>query len=423
MKIAVLGSNTLALQTVRLFSEQREDLALRCSLELELIGVGVTSGVAELPSDIEAKLFTEDIEQLIEQADVVVEVLLGEQVAKHWVLHAISLGKTVVTANKAMLAQNFAELVRAAQDNNTELYYEATVCAAVPIVNSLHEILKSDRIESIKGIVNGSVNYILEQMLQHQISYEEAEQKAQYLGFSSADESLSDADDLSEAVILSCLAFQTPITVADIDLTSIRNITLDDINMAKEKGYALKLLYVATRCGGENENGVYISVRPSLLPLSHPLAAVQSIHNAVMIDTEPSGRLMFYGQGAGTSVAPAIIGDVIRASVNKAHAIVRKEIGLYPEVDIVDDSYSSGHFYINMSVVEDKPGVLASIAGTCAKNGVSIDSFIQEQGHVDVRLLIYTHEVVYSDMKQTIADFKDQDEVANINSVLYLETS
>lgn len=425
IKLAVLGCGGVGAQVVRLLIEQKKDIDNYVGTKVELVGIGVKNIEAVQYEDIDKKLFTTDCFALIDKADIVIELIGGVTDAKEYVVSALSAGKTVVTANKMLLSHFYEDLLKLCKEHKTELYYEASVCAAVPIVYALRESLRNDKVESVMGIVNSSTNYILDLMYENDISIEEAISQAQNLGFVNID-FLSDLDGIdiaSKAAILASLAFSMQISIDQVDITGMRNISMEDIKIAKEKGYVLKYIFVANRREDFEANGVYVSVRPTLLPLSHPLATVKGIYNAVTVEAEPSGRLMFYGQGIGEyAAASAVLNDITRASVHKQHRIVFSPKNFDSDLKILGDKHINARFYMNLTV-DDRPGVLSQITGICAQNNLSIDSLIQDRKDLEVRVSIFTHETTRESLKNTIEIFKDEPGIIKINSVLYLENN
>ncbi|QPK94493.1 homoserine dehydrogenase [Actinomyces sp. zg-332] len=423
IKIAILGSSNVAAQVVRLISEQQEELDQSVGTKVDLIGVGVKNIEKIGHEDIDKRLFSTDIPSLIRKADIVVELVGGLTDAKDYVFEALSLGKTVVTANKMLLSHFYEQLMEACETNKTELYYEGSVCGAIPIVHALRESLRNDKVESIMGVVNSTTNYVLDKMTSEGTSFEEALQQAQDLGFAETDSTADvyGTDAASKAAILSSLAFSSQISIDQVDAKGIEDITVEDIKTAKEKGYALKLIFVASRREDHNAMGIHVSVRPTLLPLYHPLATVKGIHNAVLVDTQLAGRLMFYGQGYGiNAVASTVLNDIVRASVHKKYGIVFTQNYVPTDLNILSDEYISGRFYMNLTV-DDRPGVLSQVTGICGANNLSIDSLVQDRQNLEVRLSIFTHETTYSSLKKTVEMFNEDVGIISVNSILYVE--
>ncbi|NKY39234.1 homoserine dehydrogenase, partial [Cellulomonas septica] len=315
LRVAVLGCGVVGTEVVRLLSTQADDLAARVGARLELVGVAVRDVDAERDPAVDRTLLTADGTSLVEKADVVVEVMGGIEPARGLLLHAIEHGASVVTANKALLAQDGPTLYAAADAAGTDLYFEAAVAGAIPIVRPVRESLAGDHVRRVLGIVNGTTNYVLDRMTTEGLDLDQAVKEAQALGYAEADPTadVEGYDAAAKAAILASLAFHTRVALDDVHREGISAVTAQDVEWAARTGHVIKLLAIAER--GETADGtagVQVRVHPALLPADHPLAGVRGAFNAVFVEAEAAGELMFYGRGAGgVPTASAVLGDVV----------------------------------------------------------------------------------------------------------------
>ncbi|MDA0274463.1 MAG: homoserine dehydrogenase [Actinobacteria bacterium] len=419
IKVAVLGAGTVGSQVVRLLAEQSSDLALRIGAPLEVIGVAVRDLNRPRPG-IAAELLTTDAHALVAAADIVIEVMGGIEPAKELILKAITNGASVITANKALLAQDGSELVLAAQQAGVDLYFEASVAGAIPLLRPIRESLAGDKVNRVMGIVNGTTNYILSKMETEHVAYEDALAQAQELGYAEADPSadVEGHDAAAKAAILASLAFHTKVTIDDVYCEGISKVTAADIAAAESMGFVVKLLAVAERMG---EQAVVVRVHPTMVPKSHPLANVRDAFNAVFIEAESAGELMFFGRGAGGApTASAVLGDVVAAARNRLSGGIGPGDSSYAELTPLDISHAKTRYYIHIKVA-DRPGVLAKIAGVFAANDVSIQ-VLHQDGHDDnASLVIRTHKAADSALAKTLKDLRTLDVVDSVIGVMRVE--
>ena len=435
LKIALLGAGNVGSQVARILTEDAEMLQARVGARLELIGVFVRRTHAEREYRLPAELYTTDAEALVDQADIVIELLGGIEPAKSLIQRAISRGVAVVTGNKALLAQHGSELYRAAADAGTQLSFEASVAGAIPILRPLRDSLAGDRVTRIMGIANGTTNYILDQMDTTGATFDDALAEAQRLGYAEADPTadVEGRDAAAKAAILANLAFHAPFTLDQVHCEGITSITAEDNEAAAEAGYVIKLLAIVERITtageGEGTQGAVLRVHPTLLSRQHPLAAVHGAFNAVFVEAENAGELMFYGPGAGGApTASAVMGD----TVSIARRLVRGGPGrthtpqaTLPALPVGDATTS----YLVVLEVKDQPGVLAQAAGVFAQHGVSIEAMRQvplpegHSGHAEAEssLRFITHRALERDLEQTVADLTALDVVTDVISVLRVE--
>ena len=380
VKVALLGAGTVGSQVYRLLEEQRADLEARAAADIEVTAVVVRNVDAERDVDIPKALLTTDADAAIDDADIVVELIGGIEPPRTYVTRALEEGKTVVTGNKALIATHGPELYEIAAESGADLYYEAAVAGAVPVVYGLRESLAGDRITSVVGIVNGTTNFILDAMATTGASYDEALAEAQRLGFAEADPSadVDGYDAAAKTAILASLAFHTRVSIDDVATEGITALTPEDMAEAKANGQALKLLAIADRVDmPDGSEAISARVYPALVPLDHPLAGVGGVYNAVLVEGEAAGRLMFYGQGAGGApTASAVLSDVVAAAWHLANGGDAPRELTYADLPMLPARDAKAHYQMRLQV-EDRAGVLAEVAGIFADSGVSIKSVYQ----------------------------------------------
>ncbi|NQU38293.1 MAG: homoserine dehydrogenase, partial [Actinobacteria bacterium] len=319
MKVALLGGGVVGSQVARLLKEGVADFAARSGEALEIVGVAVRDLDRDRPG-IPRDLLTDDPWALVSRGDVdvVIELMGGIEPARELIELAIANGASVVTANKALMATHGAELAEAADAAGVDLFYEAAVAGAIPLLRPLRESLAGDKIRRVLGIVNGTTNYMLTKMDELGASYEEVLVEAQRLGYAEADPTadVEGHDSAAKAAILATLAFHTNVTLDDVYCEGIAEVTAADIESAREMGFVIKLLAVVELT--DDESGVIARVHPAMVPRTHPLASVRDAFNAVFVEAEAAGEMMFYGRGAGGQpTASAVLGDVVAAARNR----------------------------------------------------------------------------------------------------------
>ena len=422
IKVALLGAGNVGSQAARILVEDNAVLEKRIGAPVELIGIAVRDTNASRHWNADPSLYTTDADALIDAADVVIELTGGIEPARTRILRALKAGKSVVSGNKALLAKHGVELQAAADESGAQLSYEAAVAGAIPILRPLRDSLAGDRVTRVLGIMNGTTNYILDQMDTTGASFSDALAEAQKLGYAEADPTadVEGHDAASKAAIVASLAFHSTFTIDDVHTEGITSITADDVAAADADGYVIKLLAI---CEREGENGANIRVNPTLIPRQHPLAGVHGAFNAVFVEAENAGELMFYGPGAGGApTASAVLGDF----VSLARRLVLGGPGV-PEtshahlhatsLDNVVSRYSVG------VVAEDRLGVLANITRILTEHGISIDSLRQsapKEGAAQIRMV--THSAKDSDLRRAIAVIDALDTVREVNSVIRVES-
>ncbi|MGJ3188695.1 homoserine dehydrogenase [Paenarthrobacter sp. FR1] len=430
LKVALLGCGNVGAQVARILIDDAEALAARSGARLELSGIAVRN--IDSPRDVELprELFTTDADTLVKDADLVIELIGGIEPARSLILTAIQNGACVVTGNKALLAQDGPTLYEEADKAGVQLSYEAAVAGAIPILRPIRDSLSGDRITRVLGIVNGTTNFILDQMDSTGAQFADALAEAQRLGYAEADPTadVEGHDAAAKAAILASLSFHTRFSLDDVYCEGITKVSAEDIASAKEAGFVIKLLAIAEKIGSsDNGSGISVRVHPTLLPREHPLAAVRGAFNAVFIEAENAGELMFYGQGAGgTPTASAVLGDLVSAArrlVLGGPGRTETTTGHVPALAI-DASNTS--YYIGLDVA-DQAGVLARIAHIFAENGVSIE-IMRQTIHRDsasnvesAELKIVTHRASEAALAATVEAVKGLDVINSVTSVLRVE--
>jgi homoserine dehydrogenase len=425
LKVALLGCGTVGRAVLSLISEQAADLTARIGRPVEVVGIAVRR-----PShhpDVPQHLLTTDAAALVvrEDVDLVVEVIGGIEPARSLMLAAFAAGKSVVSANKALLADDGVALHAAAAEAGVDLYYEAAVAGAIPLLRPLRESLAGDQIRRVVGIVNGTTNYILSRMAETGAGFAEALAEATELGYAEADPTadVDGFDAAAKAAILASLAFHTPVTAADVHREGISAVSATDVARAAEIGCTVKLLAICERVGNGNGDGDTVAVRvhPAMIPTTHPLAAVGGAFNAVFVEAEAAGQLMFYGQGAGGQpTASAVLGDLVAVARNRLIGAAGQASTGYANLAVRPMDETPTRYHVSLDVA-DKPGVLATVAHEFARHEVSI-STVRQDGRGDAAtLVIVTHSAPDAALSATIAALRDMPAVRGVTSVLRVE--
>jgi homoserine dehydrogenase len=428
IRVALLGCGTVGSQVVRLLRDQADDLAARVGAPVELAGVAVRRPHKHPEL---GELLTTDASGLVGRADVdvVVEVIGGIEPARTLLLEALKSGKSVVTANKALLAEDGPALAEAADASGADLYYEASVAGAIPLLRPLRESLAGDRITRVAGIVNGTTNFILSAMTSSGSSYADALEEATRLGYAEADPSadVDGFDAASKAAILASLAFHTRVTASDVYCEGIRRVTAADIAAAGGLGCVIKLLAICERVPGEAGADAAVSARvyPAMIPHSHPLAAVDGAFNAVYVEADAAGQLMFYGQGAGGApTASAVLGDLVAVARNRVIGGRGPRESSYASLPVLPIGAVPTRYHVSLDVA-DRAGVLSGIAGEFAHHDVSIAAVRQtgadEGTDGAARLVVVTHTAPEASLAATVEALAGLDAVQGVDSVLRVE--
>jgi homoserine dehydrogenase len=426
LKVALLGCGVVGSEVARLLVEQADDLALRIGARLELAGIAVRRVGHRRGAAIDTSLLTADAQELVSRPDVdiVVEVIGGIEPARTLMLSALKTGKPVVTANKALLAEDGAEIYGAAREYGSDLYYEASVAGAIPLLRPLRESLAGDTVHRVLGIVNGTTNFILDRMDSSGAGFAESLEEAQALGYAEADPTadVEGFDAAAKAAILASLAFHTPVTAADVHREGITEVTAADIGSARALGRVVKLLAICERCAGNNgRGGISVRVHPAMIPRSHPLAAVSEAYNAVFVEAQSAGRLMFYGAGAGgTPTASAVLGDLVAVARNRLAGTRGPDASTYAGLPVMPMGETLTRYHVSLDV-DDRPGVLAPVAEAYARHHVSIEAVRQASRGQEAQLVIVTHTARDADLAATIRDLEALPMVRSVVSVMRVE--
>ncbi len=427
MKIALLGCGVVGTEVVRLLHEQADDLTARVGVPLELAGIAVRR-LDKRRESVPQELLTTDALGLVtaDDVDIVVEVIGGIEPARTLLLAAMKAGKSVVTANKALLAEDGATLFGAAREYRADIYYEASVAGAIPLLRPLRESLVGDHVHRVMGIVNGTTNYILDKMDSSGAGFSDALDEAQALGYAEADPTadVEGFDAAAKAAILAQLAFHTRVTAAGVHREGIAEVTSADIASAQAMGCVVKLLAICERAPSEGERrgrGVSVRVHPVMIPRSHPLASVREAYNAVFVEAESAGSLMFYGAGAGGApTASAVLGDIVAVARNQVNGTRAPAESTYADLPVLPMADTITRYHVSLDVA-DEAGVLARVADAFAENGVSIQAVRQEGHGREAQLVIVTHRAPDGALSATVTGLRELEIVREVASVMRVE--
>ena len=419
----MLGCGIVGSSVARLLQEDSGDFAARSGANLKLVKVAVKN-LSTKRDFVSSSILTDDPASVVSDPsiDIVIEVMGGIDPARELILSAIKNGKSIITANKALLALHGAELFEAADKNKVDLYYEAAVGGAIPILRPMRESIVGDHVHRVMGIVNGTTNYILTKMDEEGSAFADVLKEAQSLGFAEADPTadIEGHDAAAKAAILAGLAFHSRVTSNDVYCEGISKISARDVEVARDMDHVIKLLAIAELT---SNNQVSVRVHPTLISRQHPLASVRNAFNAVFVEAESAGELMFYGRGAGGApTASAILGDLIAIARNKTRGGEGHGESDYADLAIapIDDVMSR---YLIRLDVADKPGVLATVAQLFASHTVSIETVRQSGRGDSAELIVATHSAPEASLKKTVTALAKSDVVKSVESVLRIEGS
>jgi len=424
VRVGLIGYGNVGVAFTQLIDSQGKAIALRTGLELRVTRIAVRDVDRLRPGSATSEAggrLTADAAAVVNDpsVDVIVELIGGVEPARSLVLAALGAGKPVVTANKELLATIGAELLAAAEASGVDLFFEASVAGAIPLVRLLSDSLAGERIVRVMGIVNGTTNYVLTSMSDEGIKYAQALEEAQALGYAEADPTadVEGFDAQAKAAIIAGIAFDADVVADDVYREGITAIGAEDIAFARRLGYVVKLLAVAERVGDGPKPSVAVRVHPAMVPSEHPLASVRGAFNAVFIEGEAAGEMMVYGRGAGgTATASAVLGDVLTAAHHlreetRARAFRREKVEIRPISEL------RTQYYLTLDVM-DRPGVLASVAHVFGEHHVSIRSMEQVGLGGEARLVFITHVALEADLQATLASLAKLDVVERIGGVL-----
>ncbi|WP_314422220.1 homoserine dehydrogenase [uncultured Microbacterium sp.] len=426
LRVALLGAGAVGSQVAALLLRHGDELADRAGAALELAGIAVRDLDAPRDTDLPRELFTTDAESLILGSDIVIELMGGIEPARTSILQAIGSGADVVTANKALLATHGPELFEAADRVGASVYYEAAAAGAIPIIRPLRDSLAGDRVVRIMGIVNGTTNYILDRMETEGADFGDVLADAQRLGYAEADPTadVEGFDAAQKAAILASLAFHTAVPLDAVYREGITSVTASMIEEARSAGFVIKLLAVCERIEANGNESISVRVYPALIPNSHPLAAVHGANNAVFVEAEAAGSLMFYGAGAGgVQTASAVLGDVVSAARRHIAGGVGVGESTRANLPVVPIGHVTTRYQITLEV-SDSPGVLATVAGILSDGDVSVATVVQTvegEDETTARLVIGTHRATDQALSATVDALADSSVVERVVSVLRVE--
>ncbi len=420
--VGLLGCGTVGAAVVRLLDGHVDEIARRAGCRLDVVRVAVRdpSRPRDVPLD-PARIVADPMTVVDDPGvDIVCELIGGSEPAGSLVMAAFERDKPVVTANKELLATRGRELFDASDAKGLDLYFEAAVGGGIPLIRPIKESLTGERIRRVTGIVNGTTNYVLTRMSEEGISFSEALAQAQRLGYAEADPGadVDGHDAAAKCAILASIAFNARVTAPEVFREGIDRVTAEDIAFAHRLGYVVKLLAIAELDG---EDRIAVRVHPAMIPSTHPLAAVRDAHNAVFVEGDAVGELMFYGRGAGGEpTATAVIGDLVTVARNLLGETRGVGCTCFHERSIRPMSEVTGQYYLLLRV-EDRPGVLAEIASVFGRNGVSIKSVWQEGTGEDAQLVFVTHRAREGAFQATVRELRGVPAVHEIRSILRVE--
>ncbi|OXM43208.1 homoserine dehydrogenase [Amycolatopsis alba] len=424
IRVALLGCGTVGGEVVRLLTEQAEELAARAGTRVELAGIAVRR--PDKHPELPPELVTSDVTKLVTSpdVDVVVELVGGIEPVREWLLDALKAGKSVVTANKALMAEHSAELFEAADASGVDLYFEAAVAGAIPLLRPLRESLAGDRITRVMGIVNGTTNFILSAMDSTGAGYAETLEEASRLGYAEADPTadVDGYDAASKAAILASLAFHTRVTASDVHREGIADVTASDLAAAKVLGRTVKLLAICERVTADDgTESVAARVHPVMIPRGHQLAGVGGAYNAVYVEADAAGELMFYGQGAGGApTASAVLGDLVAVARNRVVGGRGPRESAHAALPVRPMGQTPTRYHVSLDVA-DRAGVLAQVAQAFAGHGVSIAAVRQRDANDTASLVVVTHLAPDAALRSTVDDIAGLDVVNQVVSVMRVE--
>ncbi|MHB8780290.1 MAG: homoserine dehydrogenase [Candidatus Geothermincolia bacterium] len=421
VKVGLLGCGTVGSGVYSILAGSRDLIGKRTGCDIYVERIAVRDFDDPRFTEVDESLLTTRVEDVLDDPEIsiVAEVIGGIEPARTFIMRAIQQGKHIVTANKALMSTYGGEILDAAEAAGVDVLYEASVGGAIPIIHPLKEVLAGNRISRILGVVNGTTNYILTRMSEGGIPFEEALREAQALGYAEADPE-SDVEGLDAAAkiaIMASAAFNSRVTLGDVYTEGISRISVDDIAFARELGYAIKLLAIAS----DDASGISVRVHPTMIPLRHPLASVNDVFNAIFVEADAAGELMFYGRGAGMLPAgSSVVGDIIAIARNQAHGGRAVGCTCFVQKRLKSMSETVCRYYVLLDA-EDQPGVLARIASVFGNNQVSIKSVIQHGGGTHARIMLVTHQVNEERMMAAVRGLEETAAVNRIANVIRVE--
>ena len=420
IKIGLLGLGTVGSGVYRIIRDNKESIEQKVGTELEIEKILVNDLNKKRDVEFDKELLTDQAEDILEDPDInlVVELIGGEKPAYQYVMEAVNNKKSVITANKLIIAKYGSEILKAASQNNVQVSFEGSVAGGIPIIRPLKESLVASNIKNIYGILNGTTNYILTKMTEEEKEFKEVLKEAQDLGYAESDphSDISGLDAAYKIAILSSITFETYVDINSVYSEGIEEITLTDIKLADELGYVIKLLAI----GKKQETGIDIRVHPAFISKSHPLALVNGVYNAIYLHGDIVGDIMSYGKGAGQMpTGSAVVADIIQTAkdihYNRPNIYADKSS---LEHDIIDIEEVKNLFYLRI-LVNDKPGVMSEVTGILGKNQVSLASVLQKHRLTPVvPLVLITHPVQEKNLNKSLKELKTLKNVKSIENVI-----
>ena len=418
VRLGILGCGNVGAALVTLIGEQRKEIEARTGLALEVARVAVRNLSRERPVELADGVLTRDALDVVNDPsiDIVVELIGGIEPARELIVTALRNGKPVVTGNKELLANVGTELFAAADQAGVDLLFEAAVAGGIPVIRALRESLRGEPLQRVMGIINGTTNFILTKMTEEGAEYTAALAEAQALGYAERDPTadVEGYDAGAKAAIMATIAFGVKVVAGDVYHEGISGVTAADIAMARRLGYVVKLLGIAEL---DDSGEVAVRVHPAMVPRAHPLANVNGSFNAVFVEGDAVGQLMFYGRGAGGApTASAVLGDVIDAAMNRAQG-THATLGAFTRARIRPIDETSAEYLLSLEVA-DQPGVLHAVTGVFARHGVSIRAAEQECAGAAARLVFITHVAREAAIQATVRELRELDVVRQVGSLL-----
>jgi homoserine dehydrogenase len=424
VRIGLIGLGTVGSGVMEILRRHRDDFVRRAGVDLQIVRAADRDPARAAALGVDAATFTTEAADVIADpnVDIIIELIGGTGVARQVVLDALRAGKSVVTANKALMASSGQEVMDAAAEAGVDIMFEASVGGGIPIIGPLKHSLVSNEILAVAGIVNGTTNYMLTRMADDGLDYGSALAEAQAKGFAEADPTadVDGHDAAAKIAILASIAFNSRVTVDRVPVEGIRHITPADIAYAREMGYAIKLMAIARR----TEGGIDVRVHPAMIPHTHPLASVSGVYNAIYVTGDAVGETMFFGEGAGSlPAASAVVGDIIEVARHIDSSCLNL-VGCTcnEHLEVRDIAELEARYFIRFAVA-DKPGVLAAVASKFGEHGVSIASVIQkrvcESG--DAEIVYVTHSAAEHAVRSALADIELLDVVTEVAAVIRVE--
>lgn len=419
VRIGLLGCGNVGAALVQLVERQADVIEARTGVRLQISRVAVRNISRDREVQLPEGVLTRDAHDVVNDptVDVIVEVMGGIEPARELIAAAIAHGKPVITANKELLANVGHELWAQSDAAGVDLLFEAAVAGGIPLIRALRESLRGEPVTRVMGIVNGTTNFILTKMTDEGADYSAALSEAQRLGFAERDPTadVEGFDAGAKAAIIASIAFGARVVAGDVYHEGISGVTAADIAIARRLGYVVKLLAIAEKIDGTET--IAVRVHPAMVPVEHPLASVRDSYNAVFVEGDAVGQLMFYGRGAGGfPTASAVLGDVIDAAVNLQKKTFGS-IGSFKRVPVMPIDETSSQYLIGLDV-EDKPGVLHAITGVFANHGVSIRAAEQEGIDDDARLVFITHRAREADVQACVSEFRKSPAVRRASGLI-----